>query len=132
MCVVLLILGVFTHTRSCKRGHVVGPIESSQEAIVSRVAELQGQLAAVKEAGDYNTYLLMSQERLETMPAFERIDAWLSTRLALFEAADRGDRYVCPSVVGIAPAFPIYLTRVVMCIAWGCSVAATALLMEAC
>lgn len=76
-------------------GQIVDPMESNQEVITSRVAELQGQLAAVKEAGDnYNTYLLMSQERLEKIPAIERVDAWLSAQLALFEAADYGDRCV--------------------------------------
>lgn len=67
-------------------------MESNQDVILSRVAELKESLAATKEAGEvYQNELLLSQERLEKLPAIERVVAWVDAQSAVFGSGQHGE-----------------------------------------
>jgi len=71
---------------------VLSTMESNQEVILNRLAELQAKMQETSAAAEeYQTQLLLSQERLEKMPAIDQVVAWLEAQHAVFTSANRGD-----------------------------------------
>jgi len=84
----------FTQELASKK-ETLGAMESEQEVILTRLGEVQAKLAATEESGlGYQQELLLSQERLEKLPALDRVEVWLQSQNALFEAGEVGDSLV--------------------------------------
>lgn len=68
---------------------------SEQQVILDRIAAVTELLGTVASAGeDYNTYVLMSQERLEKLPALDRVEEWLNAQDGLFAKEEYGETLV--------------------------------------
>ena len=69
----------------------VETMESYQEEILGRQAELKEKLATTEAAAEeYHMQLLLSQERLEKLPTLDRIDTWMDAQNELFVAGNYG------------------------------------------
>ena len=70
-------------------------MESNQEDIVARVTELKAGLEALQgRSEEYNTQLLLNQERLEKLPALQRLHTWADEQRERFQGSDYGSTLV--------------------------------------
>ena len=70
----------------------VAELETYQDVIQAKIDEVKASLAATQEAGSaYQAQLLLSRERLQKLPALDRVDTWLATQNELFSAGVYGD-----------------------------------------
>lgn len=70
---------------------IVNNMESNQDDIVARVEELKTALATLSESSEvYQNQLLLCQERLEKLPALERMNTWLDEQRTRFSSGDVG------------------------------------------
>lgn len=86
-------------------------MDSEQEVITTRVAEVKEVLAATKtEADAYHAQILLSKERLEKLPQLDKIDVWCDKERALFASGDYGETLV--AVATLMDTFEIYTINV--------------------
>lgn len=67
-------------------------MESYQDEILAPLQAAKQLLAETQEAANaYYTQLNLAHERFDKLPRIQRVDRWLSTQQAIFEAADYGE-----------------------------------------
>jgi len=94
---------------------IVDNMESNQEDIIAKVEELKGSLAELSEAADaYNTQLLLTQERLEKLPALQRLDSWMDDVRTQFASEDLGDSIVEVSTL-LSRCVVAFLSKLAAC-----------------
>ena len=80
--------GEASHT---SRSQTLNSMESYQDVINERLAALRERMTATEAAAEqYQYQLLVTQERLQKIPALERILAWLGEQAAVFASDNFG------------------------------------------
>jgi len=68
---------------------VLDGMSSEQEAILTRIEEVKAHMASVDEvAEEYNTQLLLVQERLQKLPTISMVKQWLDNQMAVFTSGE--------------------------------------------